>query len=121
MDVRGTLQKLFVHEHLRVYGDSLVSSDDLSWLEQLLWRLLRPKFDCRLTQDQVAGDTLLFGEWVQHSNLQQIAQPFRMACDRTAINGPLQEHPHVRHTCSEQRSYVAGILGDVWLGTCLCR
>jgi hypothetical protein len=64
MDVRGTLQKLFVHEHLRVYGDSLVSAEDLSWLEQLLWRLLRSKFDCRLTQDQVASDTLMFGEWV---------------------------------------------------------
>lgn len=47
MDVRGVLTRLWVHEHLRVFGDRLVCAADVNWLRQLIHELLASKFDSR--------------------------------------------------------------------------
>jgi hypothetical protein len=63
MDVRGTLARLFVHEHMRVYGDRLVYAEDVDWLQQKLSDLLRVKFDNKMNAQQLFNDKrTLFGK-----------------------------------------------------------
>ena len=63
MDVRGMLTRLFVHEHMRVFGDRLVYAEDVEWLQQKLTQLLRVKFDSKLDAQQLFHEKpTLFGK-----------------------------------------------------------
>jgi hypothetical protein len=63
-NLRGTLQRLWLHEHLRVYGDRLVDSRDAKWLRGMLLEVLGAKFDCRSSYEELFDPEkeVVFGE-----------------------------------------------------------
>lgn len=63
-NVRGTLQRLWLHEHLRVYGDRLACAPDAAWLRGELARVARARFGWQEDADQLFGpdEEVVFGE-----------------------------------------------------------
>ena len=65
-NVRMALQRLWLHEHLRVYGDRLACEADAIWLREALLDIMRSKFDCREDYHELFDHDkeVLFGELV---------------------------------------------------------
>ncbi len=62
MDVRGVLTRLWLHEHLRVFGDRLNCAEDAQWLQQLLAKLLTSKFDYKTDPEELfEHEAVMFG------------------------------------------------------------
>jgi hypothetical protein len=59
---RSTLVQLWLHEHLRVYGDRLVELADLRQLQACLHELLRSRFDWRQDFEELFASPAVFGE-----------------------------------------------------------
>lgn len=66
-NVRGALQRLWLHEHLRVYGDRLVDAGDAQWLREALLEIMRSKFDCRQEYGELfdPDKEVVFGGWLR--------------------------------------------------------
>jgi hypothetical protein len=58
---RSALVQLWLHEHLRVYGDRLVEPADLHQLQARLHELLRGRFDWRQDFDELFALPAAFG------------------------------------------------------------
>ena len=66
LDPRHALTRLWVHENMRVYHDRLINEEDKMMFKQMLFEMLRSRFEMREEYDDLfVNRTIMFGDYLK--------------------------------------------------------